>query len=172
MKTPYHSLDLALEETGTMLVLAGKGQGSPGYTLTRCTKYGDPLEVLSITDAPAEFDDFTPDSMVCANRRIYLVDRRGMKAVVTESDGRFNAGYFITADGPGDLQESSIESFCIDDSAALSFTLSCKSEPLIVTIGGEDDRPTFNCSGNRGADRLTLGVITFIGLFVSCYLIK
>ena len=146
MKTPYHSLDLALEETGTMLVLAGRGPGSPAYTL--------------------------PDSMMCANRRIYLVDRRGMKAVVIESDGRFSAGYFITADGPGDLHESSIESFRIDDAGALSFTLSCKSEPFVVTIGGEDDRPTFNCYGNRGADRLTLGVITFIGLFVSCYLIK
>jgi len=172
MKTPYHSLDLALEETGTMLVLAGRGPGSPGYTLTRCTKYGDPLEALNVMDAPAEFDDFTPDSMMCANRRIYLVDRRGMKAVVIESDGRFSAGYFITADGPGDLHESSIESFRIDDAGALSFTLSCKSEPFVVTIGGEDDRPTFNCYGNRGADRLTLGVITFIGLFVSCYLIK
>lgn len=167
----HYSSDLAVEDTGTMLVLSSLTTESSGYSLTRCSKLGEPIEKVSITGTPSEFDDFTPDSLMCANNQIYLVDRKGMKAIIADPDGEFQAGYFITADGPEELCSSSIDSFRVDDMGILSFTLSCGSEPVVVTVGG-DNRPTSSCSCNGDTKCLTLGVITFIGLFVSCYLIQ
>ncbi|SNB47134.1 hypothetical protein [Geobacter sp. DSM 9736] len=164
------SSDLAFEADGTMLVLLSSKNECAGYSLTRCSRRGDPMERLEIKDSPPEFEEFHPDSLTCGHGQIYLIDRAGMKAVVTDAKGGFKAGYFITADKKGSSEKSAVESFLIDDDGNISFNLSCNSEPVVISFK-EDEPSTVTCVTQRPRDGLTLGLIAFVGFFVGCYLV-
>ena len=170
MTTPYHTSDLAIEDGGTLLVLASRTEQPAGFSLIRCSKYGEPLEHLALTGIPSEFDCFVPDSMQCGDGKIHLVDRNSMKAVVADRNGRFQAGYFITAEGSDDTVETHIERFLVNDDGTLAFTLSSASEPVVITVG-KRSRPFLDCAHRRPGG-LTLGVVAVIGVFVSSYLFR
>lgn len=160
--------DLAVEEDGTMLILLSRKTGEE-YSLTRCTRTGEPLEKIETTDFPPEFSgDFSPCSITSREGRIYLVDKEGMKAVVTDDKGRFLEGYYITADGQAENGPSScIESFNLDTNGSLSFTLSCsrQSQAVVIPMGGKEN-PTVDHT-RPSVSTITYCVISIVGLIVS-----
>jgi len=158
--------DLAIDGNGNILVLSCCQAGEPAYSITRCSAKGEPLSHISLSNLPPEFSSgFFPTALACSKNQIYLVDKEETKAVVTDAQGAFMAGYYITADCDAG-QDAAIKSFSVDNEGNLVITLYSQADPIVIPHNGrENGEEGFHVRRNKYA--LNYSIICFIGMFIS-----
>ena len=82
--TPY---DVAVLESGDLLLLSIFNDGSPSPALVRCDYRGEFLERRPVSGIPDGFGTFTPTRMVLRGEKLYLADLSNMKVAVADRVG-------------------------------------------------------------------------------------
>jgi DNA-binding beta-propeller fold protein YncE len=139
--------DLALDESGDMLVLTVKGGA---YGLVRADYRGDPKGRVELKDFPPAYSDgFAPRSLVYRSGNIYLVDKGQMKVAVIDLEGRFKTGYDLAPllkIGEKKRLETGIEGFSVDSKGNLLFTVPTQFIAALLSPKGE--LKTFGIKGS------------------------
>lgn len=82
--TPY---DVAVLESGDLLLLSSFRDGSPSPALVRCDYRGEFLERRPVSGIPDGFGTFTPTRMVLRGEKLYLADLSQMRVAVGDRGG-------------------------------------------------------------------------------------
>ena len=115
--------DVAVEENGNILVLASRGGR---LVLIVCNFRGEPALELNFKNFPPEFAAILPENIAYRDERIYLLDRKALKIVVIDKEGRFQKGYDIGANlGISERKrlETEIGGFSVDSQGNMLFTI-------------------------------------------------
>jgi hypothetical protein len=89
-----HVMSVAALEDGDLLLLTMFGNE---IGVVRSNFRGEPLGKLELTGAPAEFtEDFRPGGIAYAAGKVFLLDKRGMRLVVTDLSGAHVASYDLS----------------------------------------------------------------------------
>ena len=83
-------VDVAVKKEGDILLLLRKDRK---HIIMACNFKGELLNELELKYVPPDFAGFSPDRMVYRDERIYLLENLSLRLVVTDIDGRFQAGY-------------------------------------------------------------------------------
>lgn len=127
---------IAVADGGDLIALA-PFEGRPG--LIRCDYRGEPKERIAITGLPGDVGGFTPDVVRYAAGRIYLGDRSGMRAVVLDETGRFEAAYDLAkiAEVPEEKRlDTGVRGFNVDAQGRILYTVAPLFAAFVVTPDG------------------------------------
>jgi len=83
-------IDVAVKKDGDMLLLLNQNSK---HILLVCNYKGEMVKELALEYFPPEFAGFSPDRMIYRDERIYLLDDDSLSLIVTDTNGRFLAGY-------------------------------------------------------------------------------
>jgi hypothetical protein len=89
-----HVISVAAMEDGDLLLLTMRGDE---LSVMRSNFRGEPLGKVELTGVPAEIArDFRPNSIAYAAGKAFLLDKRGMRLVVTDLSGAHVASYDLS----------------------------------------------------------------------------
>jgi hypothetical protein len=127
---------VAALEDGDLLLLSSFGEE---LAVVRSNFRGEPLGKLELKGIPAEVaQDFHPDGIAYAAGKVFIVDRRSMRLVVTDLEGSLVA-YRDLAElvGVADKRENNgIRGFGVDAAGNVLFTVQPLFRAFMVTADG------------------------------------
>ena len=83
-------IGVAVDKDGNIFALTRNGTGS---ALLLCDFRGEPISKIVLQDLPDDYSGFEPSHMAYRRERLYLLDARGKKIVITDDRGNFLKGY-------------------------------------------------------------------------------
>jgi len=119
--------DLAVKEDGSLLVLSRKRVGS---SIHHCNFRGEHIAEIQLKNVPVEFSPFLPDRIVYRDGLIYLLNKSGMRIIVTDANGLFRYGHNVKAlvtpesdEKRKKFRDADIEGFSVDKDGNILLTI-------------------------------------------------
>lgn len=150
-------VDVAVEESGDILVLAQQGAK---FRLVRCNFRAEPVAPIELQGIPEGFASFAPNRILLRNGSLYLVSMAGMQVLQASPDGTVRKGYDLAKALEFTEKErvnSGLGGFELDRDGNFLFTVPAIARAYRLLADG-----TVKSVGKRGSAPGRFGVISGI----------
>ncbi len=157
-------VDLAMEESGDILILShpqAPTPGEPSWFIRHCDYRGVPYARILLEGAPAELGDFRPDMIFYRDGGLLLADRQNLKAVEADLSGKFRRAIDLAKMiglGDRDRGRNDIGGLSLDARGRILLTI--PTLPKAFILSPEGDVKSFGRAGSvAGAFGIPAGIV-------------